>query len=60
LDVDDGFGARQTPREAGIVLLKPGQFACQRSGVSGFGAALNPSLTPRTPFPVTTLEIPCK
>jgi DNA-binding transcriptional LysR family regulator len=22
--------------------------------------ALNPSLTPRTPFPVTTLEIPCQ
>jgi hypothetical protein len=41
LDVDDGFGARQAPREAGNVLLKPGQFACQRIGVSGFGAALD-------------------
>jgi hypothetical protein len=39
LEVDDGFGALQAQREAGIVALKAGQVSGQRIGFGGFRSA---------------------
>jgi hypothetical protein len=36
LDVDDGLGAGQTPREIGIALVRAGEFSRERVGLGGF------------------------
>jgi len=40
LDIDNGFGARQAPRQTIILPLNNGKFGCQRVGCGGFRAAL--------------------
>jgi hypothetical protein len=39
LDADDGLGAGQPQRQAGIVSLKLGQFGCERIWLGWFRAA---------------------
>src|SRR5271166_2493480 len=39
LDIDNGFGACQAPRQTIIIPLNSGKFGCQRVGRGGFRAA---------------------
>jgi hypothetical protein len=38
LDVDDGLGAGQTPREIGIALVRTGELSRERVGLGDFRA----------------------
>jgi hypothetical protein len=47
LQLDDGFGALQAPRQTSIIALNKGQLGCQRVGFDGFPAPFGGNRAPR-------------